>query len=114
MMLGLMLTVLFREKCSFRDKSVASMLESQVRMDRDGGDQVSVEGIQLVFSDKVWIVIIITIVPITIVILTMIQVATNGVIHVVDGIIETQDSLSLTQVGCIAKHQTFETGSKSC
>ena len=78
------------------------MLEIQVRMDRDGGDQVSVEGIQLVFSDKVWIVIIITIVPITIVILTMIQVATNGVIHVVDGIIETQDSLSLTQVGCIA------------
>jgi len=56
--------------------SVTSVGERQVRMDRDGGDQVSVEGIQLVFSDKV---------------------ATNGVIHVVDGIIETQDSLSLTQ-----------------
>jgi len=48
----------------------------KVRMERDGRGQVTVEGVNLIFSD---------------------QVATNGVIHVVDDIILTPDSLSLTQ-----------------
>jgi len=56
--------------------SVTSVGGRQVRMERVGRDQVTVEGVQLIFSDKV---------------------ATNGVIHVVDDIIITQDSLSLMQ-----------------
>jgi len=56
--------------------SVTSVGGRQVRMERDGKDQVTVEGVQLLISDKV---------------------ATNGVIHVVNDIIITQDSLSLMQ-----------------
>jgi len=56
--------------------SVPSVGDRQVRMERDGRGQVTVEGVPMIFSDKV---------------------ATNGVIHVVDDIILTPDSLSLTQ-----------------
>jgi len=56
--------------------SVTSVGGRQVRMERDARDQVTVEGVQLIYSDKV---------------------ATNGVIHVVDDIIITKDSLSLIQ-----------------
>merc|ERR1719370_2231168 len=56
--------------------SVTSVGGRQVRMERDARDQVTVEGVQLIYSDKV---------------------STNGVIHVVDDIIITKDSLSLIQ-----------------
>lgn len=99
-------------------------------MERDGRDQVTVEGVKLIFSDKVFSMDADhphgqfghhgEIVP------TMLtngvihhqhhrhndyndehhQVATNGVIHVVDDIIITQDSLSLTQVGYYHHHLT--------
>jgi len=56
--------------------SVTSVGDKQVTMEKNEMGQITVEGVQLVFTDKV---------------------ATNGVIHVVEDIILTEDSLSVMQ-----------------
>ena len=65
-------------------------------MEKNEMGQITVEGVQLVFTDKVPILkinvnmdVITTLFP---------KVATNGVIHVVEDIILTEDSLSVMQV----------------
>ena len=65
-------------------------------MEKDEMGQITVEGVQLVFTDKVPILkigvnmdVMTTLFP---------KVATNGVIHVVEDIILTEDSLSVMQV----------------
>merc|ERR1711936_1044402 len=56
--------------------SVTSVGDKQVTMEKNEMGHITVEGVQLVFTDKV---------------------ATNGVIHVVEDIILTEDSLSVMQ-----------------
>ena len=65
-------------------------------MEKNEMGQITVEGVQLVFTDKVPILKI----SINMDIMTTLfpQVATNGVIHVVEEIILTEDSLSVLQV----------------
>ena len=65
-------------------------------MEKNEMGQITVEGVQLVFTDKVPILkigvnmdVMTTLFP---------KVATNGVIHVVEDIILTEDSLSVMQV----------------
>ena len=65
-------------------------------MEKNEMGQITVEGVQLVFTDKVPILkinvnmdVMTTMFP---------KVATNGVIHVVEDIILTEDSLSVMQV----------------
>ena len=65
-------------------------------MEKNEMGQITVEGVRLVFTDKVPILkinvnmdVMTTLFP---------KVATNGVIHVVEDIILTEDSLSVMQV----------------
>ena len=65
-------------------------------MEKNEMGQITVEGVQLVFKDKVPILKI----SINMDVMTTLfpKVATNGVIHVVEDIILTEDSLSVMQV----------------
>ena len=65
-------------------------------MEKNEMGQITVEGVQLVFTDKVPILKI----SINMDVMTILfpKVATNGVIHVVEDIILTEDSLSVMQV----------------
>ena len=65
-------------------------------MEKNEMGQITVEGVQLVFTDKVPILKI----NINVDVMTTLfpKVATNGVIHVVEDIILTEDSLSVMQV----------------
>ena len=65
-------------------------------MEENEMGQITVEGVQLVFTDKVPILKI----SINMDVMTTLfpKVATNGVIHVVEDIILTEDSLSVMQV----------------
>ena len=65
-------------------------------MEKNEMGQITVEGVQLVFTDKVPILKI----RINMDVMTTLfpKVATNGVIHVVEDIILTEDSLSVMQV----------------
>ena len=65
-------------------------------MEKNEMGQITVEGVQLVFTDKVPILKI----SINMDVMTTLfpKVATNGVIHVVEDIILTEDSLSVMQV----------------
>ena len=65
-------------------------------MEKNEMGQITVEGVQLVFTDKVPILKI----NVNMDVMTSLfpKVATNGVIHVVEDIILTEDSLSVMQV----------------
>ena len=65
-------------------------------MEKNEMGQITVEGVRLVFTDKVPILKI----RINMDVMTTLfpKVATNGVIHVVEEIILTEDSLSVMQV----------------
>ena len=65
-------------------------------MEKNEMGQITVEGVQLVFTDKVPILKI----SVNMDVMTTLfpKVATNGVIHVVEDIILTEDSLSVMQV----------------
>ena len=65
-------------------------------MEKNEMGQITVEGVQLVFTDKVPILKI----NVNMDVMTILfpKVATNGVIHVVEDIILTEDSLSVMQV----------------
>ena len=65
-------------------------------MEKNEMGQITVEGVQLVFTDKVPILKI----NFNMNVMTILfpKVATNGVIHVVEDIILTEDSLSVMQV----------------
>ena len=65
-------------------------------MEKNEMGQITVEGVQLVFTDKVPILKI----KVNMDVMTTLfpKVATNGVIHVVEDIILTEDSLSVMQV----------------
>ena len=72
-------------------------------MEKNEMGQITVEGVQLVFTDKVPILkinvnmdVMTTLFP---------KVATNGVIHVVEDIILTEDSLSVMQVRLTLQYQ---------
>ena len=72
-------------------------------MEKNEKGQITVEGVQLVFTDKVPILkigvnmdVMTTLFP---------KVATNGVIHVVEDIILTEDSLSVMQVRLTLQYQ---------
>ena len=65
-------------------------------MEKNEMGQITVEGVRLVFTDKVPILKI----SVNMDVMTTLfpKVATNGVIHVVEDIILTEDSLSVMQV----------------
>ena len=64
-------------------------------MEKNEMGQITVEGVQLVFTDKVPIL---KIMKMDVMTTLFPKVATNGVIHVVEDIILTEDSLSVMQV----------------